>query len=141
MSDFTRQARDAYHAYGQSGGWLTHDSRPMPGWNDLGEHIQTAWTAAVRAVLPPLVVALTVHQAWWEDHPNWDGSQLYLDLDTAKEHAARDYVAEEYGDQDDPETARPGELAWGRVGNGWNLADGDRSTPVHIDPTPIYRRR
>ncbi|MDH6116868.1 hypothetical protein ABH930_000287 [Kitasatospora sp. GAS204A] len=141
MTDYARHARDAYHAYGQSTGWLTHDGRQMPGWNDLGDAVQAAWTAAVTAVLPPLTVALTVYQAWWEDYANWDGQAMYLDADTAKEQAATDYVAEEYGDQDDPESARPGELTWGRVGSGWNLADSDRSTAVHVDPTPVYRRR
>lgn len=40
----------AYAAYGQTTGGLTHDGRAMPAWEELGEQIQQAWTAAARAV-------------------------------------------------------------------------------------------
>lgn len=42
-------ARRAYAAYGASTGGLTHDGRPMPAWEDLGEAIQQAWLAAANA--------------------------------------------------------------------------------------------
>lgn len=42
-------ARRAYAAYGASTGWLTHDGRRMPAWEDLGEAIQQAWLAAANA--------------------------------------------------------------------------------------------
>lgn len=38
----------AYAAYGQTTSGLTHDGRTMPAWEDLGEQIQAAWTAAAR---------------------------------------------------------------------------------------------
>jgi len=40
----------AYAAYGKATGGLTHDGRVMPAWEDLGEQIQQAWTAAARAI-------------------------------------------------------------------------------------------
>lgn len=141
MPDYARHARDAYHSYGQSTGWLTHDGRQMPGWNDLGDRVQAAWTAAVTAVLPPLAVALTVYQAWWEDYPNWDGAAMYLDLDTAKECAATDYVSENYADQADPESTQPSELTWTQAHGSWHLSDGDTATLVQVSPAHVYRRR
>lgn len=48
-------ARAAYAAYGEATGGLTHDGRPMPAWEDLGERIQRAWTAAARAVFHAVV--------------------------------------------------------------------------------------
>ncbi|MEU0426427.1 hypothetical protein ABZ235_23010 [Streptomyces canus] len=38
----------AYAAYGEVTEGLTHDGRQMPAWEDLGETIQSAWTAAAR---------------------------------------------------------------------------------------------
>lgn len=141
MTNLVLTARDAYHAYGQSTGWTTHDGRPMPSWNDLGDRVQAAWIAAVTAVLPPLTVALTVYEAWREDENGWDGQALYLDLATAKEQAAADYVTQEYGDQDDPESARPGELAWADEHGSWHLSDGDTATLIQVTATPVLRRR
>lgn len=41
----------AYAAYGEAVGGRTHDGRPMPAWDDLGEQIQDGWTAAARAAV------------------------------------------------------------------------------------------
>jgi hypothetical protein len=46
----TDTARAAYAAYGAVTGHRTHDDRPMPAWDDLGEHIQAAWTCAAGSV-------------------------------------------------------------------------------------------
>ncbi len=43
-------ARTAFAAYGDAAGGLTHDGRAIPVWEDLGEHVQQAWIAAVTAV-------------------------------------------------------------------------------------------
>ncbi|SMF87242.1 hypothetical protein SAMN02745830_07245 [Streptomyces sp. Amel2xC10] len=43
-------ARTAFAAYSESTGGLTHDGRPIPEWEALGEHVQQAWTAAATAV-------------------------------------------------------------------------------------------
>ncbi|MDX5566907.1 hypothetical protein PYK79_31745 [Streptomyces sp. ID05-04B] len=40
----------AYAAYGEVTGGLTHDGRPMPVWEELGEQIQTAWTVSARSI-------------------------------------------------------------------------------------------
>lgn len=45
----TERAQRAYAAYGHATGGLTFDGRPMPAWDDLGETIQQAWTAAAQA--------------------------------------------------------------------------------------------
>lgn len=39
-------ARIAYAAYGDSTNYRTHDDRPMPDWDALGDRVQKAWTAA-----------------------------------------------------------------------------------------------
>lgn len=38
----------AYAAYSEATDGLTYDGRLMPAWNDLGERIQNAWTAATK---------------------------------------------------------------------------------------------
>lgn len=43
-------AQVAYEAYGQSTGHRTHDDRPMPTWDDLGDRVQRAWIEAAGAV-------------------------------------------------------------------------------------------
>ncbi|GAQ64041.1 hypothetical protein [Streptomyces scabiei] len=43
-------AQYAYAAYGASTNHRTHDGRPMPEWEDLGDRIQQAWVAAAAAV-------------------------------------------------------------------------------------------
>ncbi|MER5213709.1 hypothetical protein ABT063_24835 [Streptomyces sp. NPDC002838] len=40
----------AYAAYREATGGRTHDGRFMPAWEDLGEQIQGAWTAAAVAI-------------------------------------------------------------------------------------------
>ncbi|WP_329564682.1 hypothetical protein [Kitasatospora sp. NBC_01266] len=51
MTTAQTPAQLAYTAYGTATGGLTHDDRPMPAWEHLGEPIQAAWTAAAAAVL------------------------------------------------------------------------------------------
>ncbi|MFD7410136.1 hypothetical protein [Kitasatospora purpeofusca] len=43
-------AEIAYAAYGAATGGLTHDGRPMPTWDQLGDRIQHAWAAAALAL-------------------------------------------------------------------------------------------
>lgn len=50
MSDLT-PAQTAYAAYGATTGGLNFRGEPMPAWEQLGDKIQAAWTAATRAVL------------------------------------------------------------------------------------------
>lgn len=49
LGEWEHWARNAYAAYGDQTGGLTHDARAMPTWEDLGEPIQQAWCAAARA--------------------------------------------------------------------------------------------
>ncbi|WP_329140867.1 hypothetical protein [Streptomyces sp. NBC_00670] len=51
-------AQVAYAAYGASTSHKNFRGDPMPGWDDLGEAIQTAWTAAALAVQADVVAAL-----------------------------------------------------------------------------------
>jgi hypothetical protein len=39
----------AFEAYSQATGGLTHDGQDIPPWDDLSEHIRTAWRAAAQA--------------------------------------------------------------------------------------------
>lgn len=41
--------RTAYAAYGTTTGGRTHDGRPMPTWDDLGDLIRAAWISAALA--------------------------------------------------------------------------------------------
>ena len=40
----------AYLAYSEAVGGTTHDGRPMPAWDDLGEKVQGGWIAAAASV-------------------------------------------------------------------------------------------
>jgi hypothetical protein len=93
------------------------------------------------AVTRPVRKAHTVFHAWKEDTDMWDGWAMYTDLQTALQTAASDYVESEYGDQDDPESPRPGELTWAKEHGSWHLSDGATATLVQVSPTPVYRRR
>ncbi|MFE7547034.1 hypothetical protein [Streptomyces gardneri] len=92
-----------------------------------------------------LAIALTLHQAWWEDNDMWDGYALYLDEDTAKEHAARDYIAYEYccnGNCDDEGTdehAALPELTWSEEYGRWHLLADGVATNVQVSTATVYR--
>lgn len=43
-------AKTAYAAYGEATGGLTHDDRTMPAWDDLGDRVRGAWTAAAGTI-------------------------------------------------------------------------------------------
>jgi hypothetical protein len=90
---------------------------------------------------PRLARAITVHQAWWEDHDIWDGYALYLDEDTAKAHAADDYERNEYGDPEDREEGDPPRplLTWETGFDRWNLMDNGRDTGVRVNAMPVMR--
>ena len=94
---------------------------------------------------PRLAVALRLYQAWWEDNDSWDGYALYLDQDTAKQHAARDYLAYEYcchGDCEDEDTdehvALPA-LTWSEEYGRLYLLANDTATGIQVSPMPVYR--
>ncbi|MER6778433.1 MULTISPECIES: hypothetical protein [unclassified Streptomyces] len=99
-----------------------------------------------RTIPPKLTVAATGWQAWWEDYDMWDGFVLYVDLDTAKQHAAIAYMSEEYGwgPEDDPAEAEPREeapdttLTWVYESGRWYLLDGDKGTGVQLYRTHTY---
>ncbi|MER8030750.1 hypothetical protein ABTZ78_17525 [Streptomyces bauhiniae] len=44
-------ARIAYEAYGETTGHKNVRGEELPAWQELGETVQTAWTASARAVL------------------------------------------------------------------------------------------
>ncbi|WP_371579484.1 hypothetical protein [Streptomyces sp. NBC_01314] len=48
-------AQYAYAAYGASTNNRTHDDRPMPDWDDLGDQVQQAWIAAAAAVAQAVI--------------------------------------------------------------------------------------
>jgi hypothetical protein len=97
--------------------------------------------ADFRTVPPKITPVTTGWQAWWEDHDLWDGFVLYADLDTARQHAAVDYVGEEYGwvPGDDPADEAPDvTLTWAFERERWHLLDNGRSTPVQLYKTATY---
>ncbi|MFF5404579.1 hypothetical protein ACFY8K_16940 [Streptomyces misionensis] len=92
---------------------------------------------------PRLAQAITVFHAWMEDSDWWDGNALYLDLDTAKTHAAYDYEGDEYGHPDedgDDEGAniRP-DFTWEQSGCRWHLIDHGKDTGIRVGETTVYR--
>ena len=92
-----------------------------------------------------LSLALTLHQAWWEDNDMWDGYALYLDEETAKTHAARDYLAYEYccygtcEDEGTEEHASMPTLTWVHEHNSWHLLADGTATNVQVSRAPVYR--
>jgi hypothetical protein len=48
-------AQVAYAAYGASTHYRTHDGRPMPEWEELGDRVQQAWIAAAAAVAQAVI--------------------------------------------------------------------------------------
>lgn len=92
-----------------------------------------------------LSLAMTLFQTWWEDNDSWDGAALYLDEDTAKTHAARDYLGYEYccnGECDDEGTdehAALPELDWIAEHGSWHLLADNTDTGVRVSSTPVYR--
>lgn len=135
----TNRAESAYLAYGNATGHRTHDGRLMPTWADLGDTIQAAWVAAAGALVPEFPLAFRVFEAWREDCAEVCGSEgLFLDLDAAKEFAAKSYADGEHGD---PHTEQPGELTWTEVSGRWYLADGATDTGFVIVTRSVYRRR
>lgn len=92
---------------------------------------------------PRLAQAVTVFHAWWEDYDGWDGNELYLDLETAKAHAAYGYKGEEYGhwddeDEDDEPRATPN-FTWHQEHGRWHLYDHNNETGVRVSETAVYR--
>lgn len=49
-------AREAYAAYGRETGGTNFYGLPMPEWDQLGQRIQGAWTAAALAVAEQLLI-------------------------------------------------------------------------------------
>jgi hypothetical protein len=94
-----------------------------------------------RTVPPKITASATGWQAWWEDHDLWDGFLLYAELDTAKKHAAVDYVGEEYGwvpGDDSIDEAPEIALTWVFEHDRWHLLDDGKSTPVQLYRTSTY---
>jgi len=88
-----------------------------------------------------LARAITVHQAWMEDHDMWDGYAIYLDEDTAKNATADAYEISEYGDPDDrqdDDQPRP-LLTWETAYDRWALLDDGKDTGVRVSAMPVYR--
>lgn len=94
-----------------------------------------------RTAPPKITTVATAWQAWWEDHDMWDGFIQYADLDTAKHHAAVDYIGEEYSwvPGDDPDDEAPeATLTWAFEHQRWHLLDNGANTGVQLYKSPTY---
>jgi len=91
--------------------------------------------------VPRLARAITVFHAWMEDSNYFDGNALYLDLETAKVHAAYDYEGDEYGhhDGDDDEPRATPLFTWEEFHGRWNLFDHGRDTRVRVAESTVWR--
>lgn len=88
-----------------------------------------------------LARAITVHLAWHEDQPSWDGFALYIDEDTAKDATADAYEQSEYGDpadRTDEDLPRP-LLSWETGFDRWNLLDNGKDTGVRVNAMAVHR--
>lgn len=94
---------------------------------------------------PRLARAITVFHAWMEDSDFFDGNALYLDLETAKAHAAYDYEGDEYGhfdgsdDESDEPRSRPSFTWENSPGGHWYLIDHGQDTRVRVAERTVYR--
>ncbi|MFF8997113.1 hypothetical protein ACF1GW_30735 [Streptomyces achromogenes] len=93
--------------------------------------------------VPRLARAITVFHVWMEDSNYFDGNALYLDLDTAKAHAAYDYEGDEYGhpdeDRDDEGANIRPDFIWDENYGRWALIDHGRDTGVRVAERTVYR--
>lgn len=97
-----------------------------------------------RTAPPAITPVVKAWQAWWEDNDMWDGFVQYTDLDTAKVHAAIDYIGEEYSwvPGDDPDDEAPDTiLTWVTEHGRWYLLDKGQATNVQLYETRIYAPR
>jgi hypothetical protein len=98
-------------------------------------------TIDFRTIPPKLTKQAAGWQAWWEDNDFWDGNVLYADLDTAKHHAAVDYIGEEHGwlPGDDAADEAPNvTLTWAFEHQRWHLLADGKNTGVQLVATSIY---
>ncbi|WNI16629.1 hypothetical protein [Actinacidiphila sp. ITFR-21] len=57
LDDSTDLGPNAYAAYGRAVGFRTHDGRPMPMWEALGDTIQNGWRAVAAEIIAYLADA------------------------------------------------------------------------------------
>lgn len=96
-------AKLAYAAYGAVTGNKNFRGDPMPEWDDLGEAIRSAWTAAAGAVRTEV---LSIRQGDFADaldtlrqggqvwREGWNGKGMWLMLQRPDEHSkmSREYI-------------------------------------------------
>src|SRR5438128_223742 len=88
---------------------------------------------------PRLARALTIWHAWWEAVDMWDGDEMYLDLDTAKIHAAFSYEADEYPEPEDRAPDGQPDFTWEFDHGQWMLLDHGKDTLVRVSQRTVYR--
>lgn len=131
MSDRPAQTAEPY---------CTGERRDRPGGHAMTSTPTDTRTRKARPMTTRLARAITVHQAWMEDHEMWDGYALYLDEDTAKARAADDYEAAEYGDPEDREEGDSQPLlTWEAAYDRWHLLDHGKDTGVRVSAMPVHR--
>lgn len=88
-----------------------------------------------------LARSITIYQVWWEGSPFFDGNANYIDLETAKLHAAFDYEGEEYGhpDEDDEGANIRPDFTWVEERGVWHLIDHGKDTLVQVIPETVWR--
>ncbi len=58
MTDLDEQAelgQLAFNAYSDTTGWLNHQGKAIPPWEELGPQVQAAWIAAANAIVEYLM--------------------------------------------------------------------------------------
>lgn len=90
---------------------------------------------------PRLARAITLFHVWMEDSDYFDGNALYVDLETAKAHAAYDYEGDEYGhhDEDDDEPRATPLFTWEEAHGRWALLDHGQDTRIRVAESTVWR--
>lgn len=83
----------AYQAYATATGGLTHDGRPMPRWDDLGDRIRHAWASAALAVRTEPAMPQAEYGAAWTELTGYVQDALDCGEPIDVEHMAA-YMAE-----------------------------------------------
>lgn len=93
MTDQLTPAQTAYAAYSQATGGLTHDGRPMPAWDDLGDRIRHAWASAALALGMERTVPQPAYGEVWAELTGYV-DEAVEDGGTIDPQEMRDYLGE-----------------------------------------------
>ena len=93
-------------------------------------------------VPPAIEAARLVWRVWCEGFEGWNGEASYFDVDTARQHAAVDYIDEAYGWNPEKHSVMEAPevtLTWEIIDGWWTLIADGTSTGVRVAPERIFQ--